>query len=62
MLRSNVVNNRVQFYPDLSLENSIDLPVLRSILVTRVKFYPDLSLEISTDLPECLKVNFCKSE
>ena len=36
----------------MSLEMSIDLPVLRSILVNRVKFYPaDLSLDISIELP-----------
>ena len=35
----------------MSLEISIDLPVLRSILINRVKFYPDLSLEISIELP-----------
>ena len=51
MLRSNVVNNRVQFYPDPSLEISIDLPVARSILINRVKFYPALSLEISIESP-----------
>ena len=52
----------VKFYRDLSLEISIDLPVLRSILVNRVKFYPDLSLEISMDLPAAVNVNFNKSE
>ena len=52
----------VKFYRDLSLEISIDLPVLRSILVNRVKSYPDLSLEISMDLPTAVNVNFNKSE
>ena len=35
----------------MSLEISIALPVLRSILVNRVKFYPDLSLDIYIELP-----------
>ena len=34
----------------MSLEISIDLPVLRSILVNRVQFYPDLPLETSIEL------------
>ena len=50
--RSNVIN-QVQFYPDLSLEISVDLPALRSNVINQVPFYPDLSLEISIDLPEC---------
>ena len=36
---------------DPSLEISIDLPVLGSIVVNRVRFYPGASLEISIDLP-----------
>ena len=35
----------------MSLEISIALPVLRSILVNRVKFYPDPSLDIYIELP-----------
>ena len=34
----------------MSLEISIDLLVLRSILVNRVQFYPELSLETSIEL------------
>ena len=39
--------SKVDFYPDLFLEISIDLLVLKSILINRFKFYPDLSLDIS---------------
>ena len=46
-----ILIDRVEFYPDLSLEISIDLPVSRSILINRFKFYPDLSLEMSIKLP-----------
>ena len=53
MLRSNLTN-QVHFYPDLSLEISINLPVLRSNVINRVHFYPDLSLETSIDLPVLL--------
>ena len=34
--------SKVEFYPDLSLEISIDLPVFKghAVLINRVKFYP----------------------
>ena len=34
-----ILIDRVEFYPDLSLEISIDLPVLRSVLIKIVKVY-----------------------
>ena len=61
-VKVNFFINRVKFYPDLSLEISIKLPVFKghAVLINRVKFYPAIRLWKVPSIYQYLKLSFNK--